>query len=186
MSDAPKKATMETRMQSSDEFDRNKESSQSLGEQAQALRQDVKDAAAQAGEKVTDTLQEQASKIGDKARNVAADAERKIADVVDEQRASGASYLHHVAGLVHEAADVFDREVPQASQYIHRAAEHIDTLADAVRTKGAREVAHDVQNFARQQPAIFFGGALLLGFAAVRIFKASSPMSSGQREHVGQ
>ena len=79
-----------------------------------------------------------------------------------------------------------DREVPQASQYIHQAAEHIDTVADGVRTKNAREVAHDVQNFARQQPAIFFGGALLLGFAAVRIFKASPLMSNWQSERVGQ
>jgi hypothetical protein len=177
---------METKMQGSDVFDRNQGSSQSLGEQARSLRQDVKDAASQAEEKVTDTLHEQAASIGEKARNVAADAEKKIVDVVDEQRASGASYLHHVAGLVHQAADVFDREVPQASQYIHQAAEHIDTVADAVRTKRMREVAQDVQYFARQQPAIFFGGALLLGFAAIRIFKASPPMASGQNEPAGQ
>ena len=173
-------------MQDSEAFDRTNRPPQSLGGQAQSLRQDVKDAASQTGEKVTDTLQEQASTISAKARNVAADAERKIANVVDEQRASGASYLNHVASLVHRAADVFDREVPQASQYIHQAAEHIDTVADAIRTKRAREVAHDVQNFARQQPAIFFGGALLLGFAAVRIFKASPPISDRQSERVGQ
>jgi hypothetical protein len=169
-------------MQNSDVYQRTEGSSQSLGEQAQSLRQDVKGAASQAREQVTDTLQQQASKIGDKARNVAAGAERKIENVVDEQRASGASYLHHVAGLVHRAADVFDREVPQASQYIHQAAENIDTVADAVRTKKAREVAHDVEDFARQQPAIFFGGALLLGFAAVRIFKASAPVAGGQNQ----
>lgn len=177
---------METKMQASDVFDRNQGSSQSLGEQARTLRQDVGDAATQAGEKLTDTLHGQAATIGDKARHIAADAERKIGDVVDEQRASGASYLHHVAGLVHQAADVFDREVPQASQYIHQAADHIDTVADAVRTKRMREVAHDVQYFARQQPAIFFGGALLVGFAAVRIFKASPPMASGPNEPAGQ
>src|SRR5262245_11617267 len=107
---------METRMQGSDVFDRTDRPSKSLGEQARSLREDVQDAASRTGEKVADTVQAQASKIGDKARNVAADAERKIENVVDEQRASGASYLHHVANLVHQAADVFDREVPQASQ----------------------------------------------------------------------
>jgi hypothetical protein len=173
-------------MQGSDVFDRNDPPAQSFGEQAQSLREDVQEAASRTGERVTDTLQEQASKIGDKARNIAADAERKIENVVDEQRASGASYLHHVADLVHQAADVFDREVPQASQYIHQAADHLDTVADAVRTKRAREVANDVQAFARQQPAIFFGGALLLGFAAVRLFKASPPMSDRPSEHAGQ
>jgi hypothetical protein len=173
-------------MQGSDVFERTERPAQSLGEQAQTLREEVQDTASRTGEKMTDKIQEQASRISDKARDVAADAEQKIANVVDEQRASGASYLHHVAGLVHQAADVFDREVPQASQYIHQAAEHIDTVADAVRTKRAREVAHDVQIFARQQPAIFFGGALLLGFAAVRIFKASPPLAGGQSERAGQ
>lgn len=184
--DAAKTSMMETRMQKSDVYGRNEDSAQSLGQQARDFRQDAEDAASRAKDNVTDTIQEQVSKIGDRARDVAADAERKIGDAVDQQRASGASYLHHVADLVHQAADVFDREVPQASQYIHQAAEHIDTVADAVRTKRAREVVDDVQAFARQQPAIFFGGALLLGFAAIRIFKAAPPMSSGQDRPFGQ
>jgi hypothetical protein len=36
----------------------------------------------------------------------------------------------------------------------------------------------EVQNFARQQPAAFFGAAVLAGFAAVRFFK-SAPEHSG-------
>jgi hypothetical protein len=159
---------------------------QSLGDQAQSLGQDAKAAASETKEKLTSTLQEQASKIGAKATKVASDTGRKIETLVDDQRASGASYLQNMADLVHQAADVFDREIPQASQYIHQAAEQIDTVAEAVRTKKMREVAHDVQDFARRQPAIFFGGALLLGFAAVRVFSAAPPKSGQEGDHAGQ
>jgi hypothetical protein len=159
--------------------------SQNAGEQAQSLGQEVRAAASEAGEKVTSTVREQAAKVGDRARSVAADAGKKIENALNEHRASGADYLQNVASLVHQAADVFDREVPQASRYIHQAAQQIDTVADSVRTKNVQDAVHDVQDFARRQPAIFFGGALLLGFAAVRLLKASTPKLTQNGEYAG-
>ncbi|QIG50394.1 hypothetical protein G5V57_23275 [Nordella sp. HKS 07] len=173
-------------MQDRDEFERSDGSSQSLDEQARSLGRDAKAASSQAREKVTSTVKEQAAKIGDKAKSVATDTGMKIENLIDEQRASGASYLQNVADLVHQAADVFDKEIPQASRYIHQAAQQIDTVAETVRTRRMREVAHDVQDLARRQPALFFGGALLLGFAAVRVFKAGPSQSSQENEYGGQ
>ncbi|QIG49224.1 hypothetical protein G5V57_16770 [Nordella sp. HKS 07] len=173
-------------MQDSDVFKENNGSSPSLDEQARSLGREAAAAGSQAREKVTSTIQEQAAKISDKAKNVAADTGAKIENLIDEQRASGASYLQNVADLVHQAADVFDKEIPQASQYIHQAAQQIDTVAETVRTRRMREVADDMQHFARRQPALFFGGALFLGFAAVRVFRANSSPSSQDSEHARQ
>lgn len=153
------------------------------GDGVPPLGEDLKDAAAQAQETVTGTAREQAEKIGQKAKSIGADAGRKIESALNNQRASGAEYLANVADLVHQAADVFDREIPPASRYIHQAAEQIDTVAEAVRTKSLRDAAEDVQGFARSQPAIFFGGALLLGFAAVRLFKTTAPASDSNQEN---
>jgi hypothetical protein len=176
---------METKMQGFESVEGVEGLSETAEEQAQWLGQEVKTAASEAGEKVTSTVREQAAKVGDKARSVAADAGRKIENALNEQRTSGADYLQNVAGLVHQAAEVFDREVPQASRYIHQAAQQIDTVAEAVRTKNVQDAVHDVQDFARRQPAIFFGGALLLGFAAVRLFKTSAPKSSQNGGYAG-
>jgi hypothetical protein len=33
----------------------------------------------------------------------------------------------------------------------------------------------DVQNFARQRPVAFFGAAIFVGFAAMRLLKTSAP-----------
>jgi hypothetical protein len=156
---------------------RNEGSARSGEDETESLSQEARTAASQAGEKVTSTVREQAAKVGDKARSVAADTGKKIERALNEQRASGADYLHNVADLVHQAADVFDREVPQASRYIHQAAQQIDSVSEAVRTKKVQDAVHDVEIFARGQPAIFFGGALLLGFAAVRMLKTSAPRS---------
>ena len=158
-------------------FRGDEERSQGIHDEFQSLGDEMKTAASEAGEKVTGTVREQAAKVKDKAKTVAADTGKKIENALNEQRATGADYLQNMAGLVHQAADVFDREIPQASRYIHQAAQQIDTVADTVRTKNVRDAVYDVQDFARRQPAIFFGGALLLGFAAVRLFKTSSPGS---------
>ena len=148
------------------------------GDEIRTLGMDMKEAASDAQDKVTSSVREQAAKIGEKAKTVASDAGRKIEGALNDQRATGADYLQNMAGLVHQTADVFEREVPQASRYIRQAADQIDTVAEAVRTKDLRDAVSDVQDFARRQPAIFFGGALLLGFAAVRMFKTNGPRAS--------
>jgi NAD(P)-dependent dehydrogenase (short-subunit alcohol dehydrogenase family) len=156
------------------EFSRDQNSPyEGVDQRAQSLGQEAKAAVSQAADTVKNTVQDEAAKIGDTAREFASETGRKLQDKLQEQRASGADYLLNVAGLVHQAADVFDTQAPSASQYIHQAAEQIGTVAEAVRTKDVRDLAYEVQDFARRQPTIFFGGALLIGFAAVRVFRAS-------------
>ncbi|MEL7253972.1 MAG: hypothetical protein AAGL23_07335 [Pseudomonadota bacterium] len=50
-------------------------------------------------------------------------------------------------------------------------------LSDSVRSKDITEMVDDVSDFARRNPVTFLGGAALLGFAAVRMAKAT------QRDH---
>ena len=152
---------------------RNENSAYGVDKPAQSLGQEAKTAMSEAADRVKNTVQDEAAKIGDRTRELASETGRKLQDKLQQQRTSGADYLVNVAGLVHQAADVFDTEAPQASRYIHQAAEQIGTVAEAVRTKDVRDLAYEVQDFARRQPTIFFGGALLLGFAAVRVFRAS-------------
>jgi hypothetical protein len=90
----------------------------------------------------------------------------------------GADYLDNVAGAIHCSADAFVDEVPAAARYIHQAGDQVEALADAVRERTPREMLHEVQAFARSQPALFFGGALILGFAALRFLKSAPPAGS--------
>ena len=44
-----------------------------------------------------------------------------------------------------------------------------------MREKDVRQLVGEVQDFARRQPTLFFGGAVLLGFAALRFLKSAPP-----------
>src|SRR3954452_13290476 len=75
--------------------------------------------------------------------------------------------------MVRRASYEFDGQLPQAGHYIRQAAAQINSVSDALRTRDISELGGDVQEFARKQPAAFFGAAVLAGFAAVRFFKSA-------------
>jgi hypothetical protein len=102
------------------------------------------------------------------------------------QKSLGADYIGALAGAMNRAAGEFDTELPQAAHYIRQASEQVSGFADTVRQRDIRELAAEVQDFARKQPTLFFGGAVILGFAALRFFKSASatperPRSFDQR-----
>jgi hypothetical protein len=90
-----------------------------------------------------------------------------------------------VAQAVQRAAGEFESDVPQAAQYIRQAAGQIETVSNAVRQRDMRELVGEVQEFARRQPTLFFGGAVILGFAALRFFKSSSSSGSAHAKSSG-
>ena len=117
------------------------------------------------------------------ARELASDATDRMRAAVADQKLAGADYVGNFAEIVRRASHEFDGQMPQAGQYIRKAAEQINGVSDALRSRDLSALVGDVQHFARQQPAAFFGAAVLAGFAAVRFFK-SAP-ESGSRSDGG-
>jgi hypothetical protein len=65
---------------------------------------------------------------------------------------------------------------------VSTAAEQLTRVSDYLRQKEPTDLLHDVEQFARRKPEIVFGGMFLLGLAASRFLKASSPrQQSGAR-----
>src|ERR1044071_1068807 len=120
-----------------------------------------------------------AAQLGEAAREFAGQAKDKVESAVSERKSLGADYISTLAQATAQAAAAFDAELPQAAQYIRKASGQIEGVADTVRQRDVRELVADVQDFARQQPTLFFGGAMLLGFAALRFLK-SAPQSAPQ------
>ena len=79
---------------------------------------------------------------------------------------------------MNRAANEFENDLPQAAHYIRQASEQVSGFADTVRQRDMRELAAEAQDFARKQPTLFFGGAVILGFAALRFFKTAAPSSN--------
>jgi hypothetical protein len=153
-----------------------------LTTKARELGRDLKDQASDLAQSATQSVKLQAANLTDQAREVAANAGEKMTAAVADQKSAGAEYVGNIAEIVRRASYEFDSQLPQAGHYLRQAAAQIGNVSDALRTRDISELAGDVQDFARKQPAAFFGAAVLAGFAAVRFFKSAperSPYDSG-------
>lgn len=152
-----------------------------LADQARTLGKDLKDKASGIADTMTRAAKDQVGEIGSAAQDMAADATGKVKSAMYEHKTASADYLGTIAHAVQRAAGEFEGDVPQAAQYIRQAAGQIETVANAVRTRDLRELVGEVQEFARRQPTLFFGGAVILGFAALRFFKSSASSNATPR-----
>jgi hypothetical protein len=120
--------------------------------------------------------------ISDKARlDIAQAAETAKAEarrIAHQQKEAGADRLGEVAGAVHGAARSLEAGMPQMASYVHDAAVRLEDAAQTLRLRNVDDIVSEISRFARTQPALFFGGAMLAGFALARFLKSSAPGSS--------
>ena len=153
-----------------------------LAGKAKSVVRDVKAKALDLTDDVTRAAKDNAAQLGDAALDLANSAKDKLEDAVTQRKSLGADYIGSIAQATGRAANEFDQDVPQAAQYIRQASEQIQGFADTVRERGVRELVGEVQDFARRQPTLFFGGAVVLGFAALRFLKSTPPKASSAFE----
>jgi hypothetical protein len=151
-----------------------------LTTKAKEVVRDVKAKAADLSDGVARTAKENVSQLGDAAVELANSAKGKVEEAVTQRKSVGADYIGSIAQATGRAAREFEAELPQAAGYIRQASEQIQGVADTVREKDVRELIGEVQDFARSQPTLFFGGAVVLGFAALRFLKSTPPSGSSQ------
>ena len=149
-----------------------------LTRKAKDVALDVKAQAADLTDGVTRAAKENISQLGDAAMDFANSAKGKVEEAAAQRKSLGADYIGSIAQATGRAANEFDAELPQAAHYIRQASEQIQGVADTVRHKDVRELVGEVQEFAKRQPTLFFGGAVVLGFAALRFLKSTSPSTS--------
>ena len=107
------------------------------------------------------------------------DRARKVAE---QQRRAGADQIGGVARAIHGAAHEIEQELPQAAGFVHDAATKLEGAAASLRERNVDDLIRSLNNFARTQPAAFFGGAVLAGFALSRFLKSSTEPSDEQQK----
>ena len=150
-------------------------SAKDLAGQANDLLRNVKAKASDLTDGVTRAAKDNASQLGDAAMEMANDAKDKVEAAVSQRKSLGADYIGSIAQAAGRAARELEAELPQAAHYIRQTSEQIQGVADTVRQRDVRELVGDVQDFARRQPTLFFGGAVVIGFAALRFLKSTAP-----------
>jgi hypothetical protein len=124
------------------------------------------------------SLYDQAKETAGQAYEVVTD---KAAVKFDEQKTTLSDGLSTVAESVRQVGDNLgtsgtDSPIAKtAADYTTTAARKIEDVASYFENRDLREIARDIEGFARRNPAVFLGAAFGLGFLAARFFKSSSP-----------
>ena len=104
-----------------------------------------------ASQSAADRVKAGAKDIGDSVRRTADDAAKSVSDAADR-----------AASTLRGAADALERTFGQLAASLADA-------ADAVRNKDLSELSTEAAAFAKRNPAVFIGGAAILGFAVARM-----------------
>ena len=121
-------------------------------------------------------------------------ATAKATEKLEEQKSNLSGGLSNVATNVRQLGDNLgtsgsnDQIAKLTSEFSTAAAEKIERAANYFDQKDLKAMYHDVETLARNNPALFIGGAFALGFLAARFFKSSGPKqftrAAGEPFHV--
>jgi len=100
--------------------------------------------------------------------------QQKVTSRVDEQKNLAADGLGGIANAIRSASNELRNENETLASYVDAASDQMRRFADQIREKGVSEMLDDVNTFARRRPAIFIGGAFLVGIGIARFLKSSA------------
>jgi hypothetical protein len=150
---------------------------QDVTEQAKATAQQATQQARSAAEAAAGQAKAAAQQAMDEAGHIAGDAANRAKSFADENKGKVAGQIDSLGNVLNKAADDLENSnQPMMAGYARQLAGGVQSVSSTVRDKGVEELFGMVGDFARRQPALFIGGAALLGFAISR-FAASSARS---------
>lgn len=119
------------------------------------------------------SLDAAANRAQDALSGVVEPLKDKMREIVEQQKDVGADHLGSIAEAVHGAAHELEGKLPAAAGYIHSAADRLEQASSTIRDRGVDDLISACGSFARREPAAFFGGAMIAGFALTRFLKSS-------------
>ena len=128
-------------------------------------------------------LSERTEEAAGRAREAAIERVEQVRDRaregIDRGKQEMADRIRRLGSALHSASDNLREEDSAIARYGDIASETIERAANYVGTADLKTTVRDVENFARREPALFFGGAFLLGLAAGRFLRSSAGRSEG-------
>lgn len=133
---------------------------------------------------VTEQVKEKASDAFNEAKPMVDEASRQAHSSLTEQKEAAVHQLSGFANALRQSSDQL-REQDQGAfaSYSQQAADQIEQMSGYLRDRDLKELMHDAEDFARQQPELFIGGAFTLGLLAARFLKSSTPNAQQRREY---
>ena len=109
---------------------------------------------------------------------------QRARSAVDQQKEVAIGGIEGVAHALRSASDdLRERGQPLAAEYSRQVADGLESMANWVSRRNVDDVTGGLEDFARQRPVAFIGGAMVAGFALARFMKSSSARRSRTSEH---
>ena len=103
--------------------------------------------------------------------SVASKVKDRLTDAADAQKGGVADRLDELADSLSKSSEQFAGKQDWLASAIARGGAELGTLASSLRGADLRELAGQVQGFAKRRPSVFIGLALVGGFALARFGK---------------
>jgi hypothetical protein len=145
---------------------------------------DIRDKQAAGNESVLGTLKDATTKgvqvLSDRAVEVSQQAKQKVKDSISSGREVLTTTLEDTANVVRKLGQ--DTDSPLLSSltpYSERAGNWIDETSKYLNQVTPQRVIKDARSLARNNPALFIGGALALGLLGSRFLKSATQAEGG-------
>lgn len=146
-----------------DDSDTGSSASQQLASKARQGADQVKQTASAAADQVKQTASAATDQVKQSAMSEAT-----------SRKDQAAQSLTTVSQAVNQAArKLRQNNQPSIAQAAESAASNINQFANYLRSRNVNEIIGEVEDFASSQPALFLGGAFLLGVVGARFLKSS-------------
>jgi len=142
------------------------------------MMKDVKDSASEALGQAKDKVSEAAGQAQQKAKSQLAERKDVVADGIDSV----------AAALRHTGEELEGQDTGPVGKYVSKAANALSDISNHVRQNDVDQLLHEVEGFARREPAIALGSAFAIGILAARFLKSSSQRrynAGGQYDSAG-
>lgn len=115
-------------------------------------------------------------KVQEKAGQAVGQVQQQAQSALTQQKEQASEGLNGVAGALRQTGQSLREQGQQEqfAQFADKAADQVERFSTFLRDKDLGEITHEVERFARKEPAIFLGGALALGLLGTRFLRSSS------------
>lgn len=119
-----------------------------------------------------------ATEIAERARQDATrlvtEAKQTGKSMIGEKQHAAADEIAGVANVLRQTAQSLEQNNQiTTGRYAQRAAAGLDQLSSTLRERDIGSLFHQAESFARRSPALFFGGAVAVGFLMARFMKST-------------
>jgi hypothetical protein len=121
------------------------------------------------------TLEEVGAAIKREGQHVAGEAKAAAQRMASDQRDALADYVAALADAASRGAeDLKDSGYPRSASAVSRTAEEVGGFAERLQAREPGELWDDVEDFARDHPALVFGAGFAVAFGIGRFLKSSA------------